>query len=286
MTVHFGKVAIIGVGLIGGSLAMVMREKGLTGSIVGIGRGVENLKTAKELGVVDAYTTDVTEGVKGADLVVLATPVGTTLSVAEKMVPYLKKGTIITDVGSVKEEIVTSIEGLIPSHLHFVGGHPVAGTERSGVKAAFLTLYKNRKCILTPTERTDPGALEKIKLLWEAAGSEVVIMEPRSHDRILSIVSHLPHIVAYALVNTLVDMEGSHKILNYCAGGFKDFTRIASSSPEMWRDISVQNRERILEAITLFQETIDRLKKLIDEGDGRKTLKEFQKAKKVKEIID
>jgi len=285
MTLHFNKVTIVGVGLIGGSLARVIKEKGLASSITGVGRGLSNLKTAKNEGVIDRYTQDLEEGVKGAQLVVLATPVCTVLKMIEDIIPCLEKGTIITDVGSVKAEIVNSVERLLPADLFFVGGHPIAGTENSGVEASFLTLFEGRKCILTPTERTDPAALEKVRTLWRETGAEVITMDAGRHDRILSAASHLPHMVAYSLVNTLLEMSDGMDLLQYCAGGFKDFTRIASSSPEMWRDIAILNRDRIVEAITSFQEIVERLKNLIEEGDDQKIVKEFQKAKEVKEAI-
>ncbi|MFQ5901864.1 MAG: prephenate dehydrogenase [Thermodesulfobacteriota bacterium] len=284
MNIHFKKVAVIGVGLIGGSLSRIMKEKGLVSCIVGIGRGIENLKAAMEIGVIDEYTSDVRKGVKGAELVILATPVNSILKLVEEIAPCLDRGAIITDVGSVKEEIVNSVEDILPSHLFFVGGHPIAGTERSGARASFSTLFKDRNCILTPTDRTDQGALDKIKSLWEEAGSDVTLMDTRTHDMILSTISHLPHIVAYSLVNTLLNMDDFENILSYSAGGFKDFTRIVLSSPEMWRDIVLLNRREVLNSITLFQNSVERLKGLIEAGDGEKILDEFKKAREIKEM--
>lgn len=285
MTVHFDKVTIVGVGLVGGSLAMVIKEQRLASHIVGVGRGIQNLKDAAKRGIVDDYTTDLVEGVKGSNLVVLATPVCSIPGIIKEISQHLNKGTIITDVGSVKQGIVQVIENSMPDDLLFVAGHPIAGTENSGAKAALPTLFREMRCVLTPTKKTDPHALEKIKHLWEQAGSNVIIMSPEDHDRILAAVSHLPHIVAYSLVNSLLAMEDSGDVLNYCAGGFKDFTRIASSSPEMWRDIFLLNKDKILESVTNFQEAIKKLKDLIESEDGQGILDELEKSASVRALI-
>ncbi len=285
MTVHFDKVTIVGVGLIGGSLAMVMKEKGLASHIVGVGRGIQNLKDASRLGIVDEYTTDLAAGVKGSNLVVLATPVCSIPEITKQISQHLDKGAIITDVGSVKEHVIQAVEHFMPDGLFFVAGHPIAGTENSGAKAAFSTLFKEMRCILTPTNKTDSDALEKIKHLWEQAGSNVIIMSPEDHDRILAAVSHLPHIVAYSLVNSLLGVKDSDDVLKYCAGGFKDFTRIASSSPEMWRDIFMLNKDRILETVAKFQEAIKKLKDLIESEDEQGILDELKRAASVRELI-
>jgi prephenate dehydrogenase len=197
------RLAVVGVGLIGGSLALALKASGAVGEVVGIGRGLENLQKALELGVVDRFTRDLAEGVSEADLVFLSTPVLTLSEVAAAVIPQMKQGAILTDGGSVKGAVVRAIEPLLPEGIHFVPGHPVAGTEKSGAEAAFPTLYKGRRCILTPTERTDRGALELVRKVWEAAGSEVVVMEVEKHDRILAAISHLPHMVAYSLVNAV-----------------------------------------------------------------------------------
>jgi prephenate dehydrogenase len=286
MTVHFDKVTIVGVGLIGGSLAMVMKEKGLASHIVGVGRGIQNLKDASQLGIVDEYTTDLLAGVKGASLVVLASPVCSITEIAKQISQHLDKGAIITDVGSVKNEIIQTVERSIPDGLFFVAGHPIAGTENSGAKAAFSALFKEMRCILTPTNKTNSGALGKIKNLWEQAGSNVIIMSPEDHDRILAAVSHLPHIVAYSLVNSILGMKDSSNVLKYCAGGFKDFTRIASSSPEMWRDIFLLNKDEILKTVTNFQEEISKLKGLIEGDDSQGILDELKRTAGVRELIE
>jgi prephenate dehydrogenase len=263
------RLAIIGVGLIGGSLARVLREKGAVGQVVGIGRGTANLERAVELGVIDSYTNDPCAGVAGADLVFLATPVCKIADLVRQIAPALAPGAIVTDGGSVKGEIVAACEPLMPAGCHFVGGHPIAGTEKSGVEASFATLYQGRRCILTPTERTDPAALQTVVRLWELAGSEVVLMDVAKHDRVVAAISHLPHMVAYSLVNAVADYDRCDEaILKYSAGGFRDFTRIASSDPVMWRDIALMNRESILEMMDFFADHLGRLRQLVAAGDG------------------
>src|SRR5574340_623679 len=208
MTIHFNKVAIIGVGLIGGSLAIVLRRKGIADSIVGIGRGIENLDAAKRLGVVDAVTRDIGAGVKDADLVVVAVPVLKIGETVRNAAPNLKKGCILTDVGSVKQSVIDEVAPIIPPGVHFVPGHPIAGTENSGVEAALPDLFVGRTCILTPVENTDPEAVNIVKTMWQEAGSKVITMDAVQHDRALAAVSHLPHMIAYTLVNTVADMKG------------------------------------------------------------------------------
>lgn len=280
------KIVIIGVGLIGGSLAINLRAEGIATEIVGVGRGLANLEEAKAMGVVDSYTTDIAEAVEGADLVVAAVPV---LKVAETIAtaaPHLKPGCIVTDVGSVKEELIRQVEPLLPEGVHFVPAHPVAGTESSGVKAALPDLFVDRICILTPTRRTDAGALEVVRNIWLAAGSRVVIMDAATHDMVLAAVSHLPHVIAYTLVNTVADVQDSGvETLVYSAGGFRDFTRIASSSPEMWTDICVMNRDSILKTIEGFQARLSSLKELIENGDMAGMKADFERAKKVRDSL-
>ncbi len=286
MEPYFKKLTIIGVGLIGGSLAMALRKKGMVGEIVGVGRSISNLELAVKLDVIDKFTTDAAAGVLDADLVVIATPVASTPEVVKKIATYLKQGAIVTDVGSVKKAIVKDAEKLLPSGVHFVGGHPVAGTEESGVGAAFPALFENRRCILTPTAKTDKEALKKVKDIWEAAGSEVIVMDAEKHDSILAAVSHLPHVIAYSLVNTVDNVRDfEESILNYSAGGFRDFTRIASSSPEMWRDICLLNRKAILDMIDRFEEELSALKKSIEAEEGKNLLNAFKSAKDARDSI-
>jgi len=283
---HFSKVTIIGVGLIGGSIAMVMKHKGLAGTITGVGRTEENLKTALKLGIIDSYTQDIAEGVADADLVIVAVPVLKIAETIRSAITHFKPGCIITDAGSVKKAVIDEVEPIIPGDVHFVPGHPIAGTENSGAEAAFAELYMDRKCILTPTPRTDKRAIEAVQKVWEAAGCTVVIMDAAMHDSVLAAVSHLPHMIAYTLVNTVADIEASGTdALGYSAGGFKDFTRIASSSPEMWTDICVMNKTSLLKMIEGFQARLDNLKKLITEGDMTGLKSDFERAKKVRDSL-
>ncbi len=280
------RLAIIGVGLIGGSLARVLREKGEVGEVVGIGRGAENLRKGVELGVIDRYFHDPAEGVKDADLVFLATPVCSIVDVTAAIAPHLAPGAVVTDGGSVKEGLVAACEALMPPGVHFVGGHPIAGTEKSGVEASFATLYQGRRCILTPTATTDPSALEKVKRMWETAGSEVVLMDVVKHDRVLAAISHLPHMVAYALVNAVEGYDRfDESILRYSAGGFRDFTRIASSDPYMWRDIALMNREAIMEMMDYFTRYFAQLRDLIERSDGDGMRRFFEESKRSRDAI-
>jgi prephenate dehydrogenase len=281
------RLAIIGVGLIGGSLALALRKKGLVGEVVGIGRGETNLRRGVELGVIDRYSLDPGEGVRGADLVFLATPVCTIADIVGRIAPHLAPGAIVTDGGSVKEEIVAACEPLMPDGTFFVGGHPVAGTEHSGVEAAFATLYENRRCILTPTGGTDPAALAVVAKMWEAAGSEVVLMDVHKHDRVLAAISHLPHMVAYSLVNAVGGYDRfDESILRYSAGGFRDFTRIASSDPAMWRDIALMNREAILEMIDFFAGSLAELRNHVTTSDSAGLQRFFANSKELRDGIE
>lgn len=280
------RLAVVGVGLIGGSLARVLREKGEVGEIVGIGRGAANLQRAVELGVIDRYEHDLKKGVLDADMVFLATPVCTIADIVAEIAPVLHNGAIVTDGGSVKEEITLCCEKLLSGGSHFVGGHPIAGTENSGVDASFSSLYKGKRCILTPTATTDSMALEKVVRMWELAGSEVVLMDPRKHDKVLAAISHLPHMVAYSLVNSVGDYDGcDENILKYSAGGFRDFTRIASSDPAMWRDIALQNRAALLEMMDFFAAHHAQLRSLVAESDGEGLERFFKRSRDHRESI-
>ena len=270
----------------GGSLAMILKQKGEVGEVIGMGRGLENLEKAKSLGMVDSFTQDLENGVKGADVVVVATPVCSIANVISKIQPNLKDGAIITDVGSVKGEIIREVEALLDDRLHFVGGHPITGTEQSGAEAAFPSLYKGSRCIITPSSRTDEQALERIREMWELAEAEVVVMDVDDHDKILAAISHLPHLVAYALVNTvdgIKDFNGS--ILKYSAGGFKDFTRIASSSPEMWRDICAMNRSAIIDMTERYMVELGEIKAAMENNDFDSLFESFKRSKKARDSI-
>ncbi len=268
MTVLINRLAIIGVGLIGGSLARALREAGAVGTVVGIGRSRANLDEALSLGICDEVTQDVLKGVEGADMVFISVPVCAIPAVVAEIAPALAPGCIVTDGGSVKAAIVRECETLMPAGCHFVGGHPIAGTEHSGAAASFAALYRGKRCILTPTERTDPAALATVDRIWRLTGAEVCAMEPGHHDRIFAEISHLPHMAAYALVHAVgtADVEGEN-VLSYTAGGFRDFTRIASSDPVMWRDIALMNREALLASIDGFSCSLAELRRRIDCGD-------------------
>ena len=280
------KLAVIGVGLMGGSLALALKRRGEVREVVGIGRGIENLREAERLGIIDSYTLNMKDGVRDADMVVVAIPVGSIVEVIAKSQRYMKDGAVITDVGSVKGDIVEGVRRILDGRLHFVGGHPIAGTEKSGAGAAFPELYEGSRCILTPTKDCDAGALEKVKRMWELTGAEVVIMDTESHDKILAAISHLPHMVAYALVNTVDGIEDfNENILKYSAGGFKDFTRIASSSPEMWKDICIMNRAAIVDMIDRYMSELSRIRDMIEGSDSEGLLESFERSKKARDAL-
>jgi len=280
---RFDKVAIVGVGLIGGSLALAARKQGVFNQVIGIGRTLENLQKAKRLNVIDEFTLDLKEGVRGVDLVVVATPVKEIVPLIKGMLPYLKRGALITDVGSVKGEIMSEIDGLPLSETYFVGGHPIAGTENSGVEAAFPELFQGKRCILTPTPKTNPLALEKIKNLWISVGSEVCFMDSQKHDQILGAVSHLPHMLAFALVGFLAKInQFPESIFEFSGGGLKDFTRIAGSHPVMWADIALMNRDNLVALLEGFQNELKSLTGLIKHREGEELVKNFQKSRWVR----
>jgi len=289
MAPHFKKVAIVGVGLIGGSLGMVLKRQGMAEEIVGIGRRVENLKTAVALGAIDRYVAEAREGVAGADLVVLATPVDTYERHLKDWGPGLAPEAIVTDVGSVKGPLVGQAEGLVPERAHFVGAHPIAGREKTGAAAGSVDLFKGARCILTPTARTNARALEAVRGIWEAAGSVVLSMDPFLHDRVLGAVSHLPHVAAFALINALTEVKERRTpeldLLAYAGGGLRDTTRIAASSPEMWQDIFLWNRDNVVALIEVYERHLQQLKRLIQAGDGPGIEKELERAKQVREKL-
>jgi prephenate dehydrogenase len=286
MSLIIERLAIIGVGLIGGSLARALREVGAVKTVVGIGRSRTNLEEALSLGICDEITQDAATGVRDAQLVFLSVPVCSIPSVVAEIAPFLSPGCIVTDGGSVKTEIVLKCEALMPPGCHFVGGHPIAGTEHSGASASFATLYQGKRCILTPTELTNAHALDLVSRVWSLTGANVCCMEPGHHDRIFAEISHLPHMVAYALVHAVgtADVEGEN-VLSYTAGGFKDFTRIASSDPAMWRDISLMNREALLVSIDGFSKSLAELRQRIDRRDPEGLAEFFTIAKQFRDGI-
>ena len=286
MKLAFDRAVIIGVGLIGGSLGMILRRKELASSVVGVGRRIENLKTAVALGAIDRYVVDPKEAVQGADLVILATPVDTYERHLKEWASYLRPGAIVTDVGSVKGELVERSERHMPAGVHFVGAHPIAGKEKTGAAAASEDLFSGRRCILTPTEQTDPQALERMQFLWQEAGAVVLTMDPHLHDKILAAVSHLPHVAAFALMNALVEIRAEVPALDlagHSGGGLRDTTRIAASSPEMWRDIFLWNRENVIGCIKTYERSLGELRQLIQMGDAAGIEKLLERAKEERE---
>ena len=286
MNVLFERMAIVGVGLIGGSLAKAVKERKLVGEVLGIGRSEQRLARAKEHGIIDRYSARIDETLGEADLIVVATPVGIVVDIIREMIPFLKKGTIITDVGSVKKKIVEEVETFIPDYLYLVGGHPIAGTENSGFEESFSTLFEGRKCIITPVATTNSQALKEVKKLWTRVGCTVVCMDGEEHDEVLAAISHLPHMIAYSMVNSLLRIEGfEESIFSFSAGGFRDFTRIAASHPVMWRDIALMNKDKLLHTIKLFQDYLDELKDAIESEDAEKLFYEFQKSRRFKRLM-
>ncbi|WP_192244554.1 prephenate/arogenate dehydrogenase family protein [Mesorhizobium silamurunense] len=283
----FEKIALVGVGLIGSSLARVICREKLAGHIAIATRSAETLKRAEELKLGDGYSTDAKEAVRGADLIIVSVPVGTSGAVAEEIAPALKKGAILTDVGSTKASVIAQMQSFVPEGVHFIPGHPLAGTEKSGPDAGFAELFENRWCIFTPLEGTDSAALEKLSEFWRRCGSDIDTMDPQHHDMTLAIVSHLPHIIAYNIVGTADDMETvtKSKVIKYSASGFRDFTRLAASDPTMWRDVCLHNRDAILEMLARFSEDLASLQRAIRWGEGDKLFDLFTRTRAIRRSI-
>ncbi|HEY1233456.1 MAG TPA: prephenate dehydrogenase/arogenate dehydrogenase family protein [Candidatus Binatia bacterium] len=286
MAVVFEKMVLAGVGLICGSLALDLRRQKLVKQIIGFGRSDANLRTAKRMGLIDSYFLRADEFPAGVDFLMMGTPVQTIVPLTKAFLPRLEPGCIISDVGSVKGDIVRGMERILPRQIVFVAGHPIAGSEQWGAQAARPNLFVNHRCVLTPTKKTDRKALKKIAKLWRDIGAKVEIMSPDVHDRLLGVISHLPHVLVYALVNALeraplpgVDLK------KYCAGGFKDFTRIASSRPELWRDICLMNRRALGRSLTDYIRDLSRLNGWIREGKGALLEKEFARAYELRQSI-
>jgi cyclohexadieny/prephenate dehydrogenase len=283
----FDRVAFIGIGLIGASMALAMRRAKVTTSIVTCDNSAKARKTALDLGIVNDATKDYAKAVKDADLVVIATPVRSYEAIAKAIARHLKPGAIVTDVGSVKKEVIAAVKPHLPKNVHFVPGHPIAGTEHSGPEAGFAELFQNRWSILTPPPRTSAKAVAKVAELWRRLGAKVDTMQPDHHDMVLAITSHLPHLIAYTIVGTATDLEGDLKreVIKYSASGFRDFTRIAASDPVMWRDIFLSNGPAVLEILQRFTEDLTALQKAIRKTDG-KTLEDlFTRTRAVRRSI-
>lgn len=279
----FERITILGVGLIGASFALAARKGGLCREITGFGRSRETLERAKKKGIIDAFSDDPASACSKADLVLLATPVGTFSDIARSIAPSLKKGCLITDAGSVKGSLVRELEKAMPAGVSYVGAHPIAGSDRSGLDFARTDLYENALCIVTPTERSSEDAVCAVRRIWEAIGCSVVTMGPEQHDRIYAAVSHLPHIIAYALMNSVAEIDAS--ALHYSGQGFKDTTRIAASSQEIWRDICLLNRENLIEMISVFQTKLDAIGQYLRASDAASLEREFGQARTLREGI-
>jgi cyclohexadieny/prephenate dehydrogenase len=287
--VLFKKVAFIGIGLIGSSMARRMAQDGMAEEFVGCARSEGTRTKAVELGLVSRAVEDPAEAVAHADLVVIATPIGSYGKIAESITPALKPGAIVTDVGSVKQSVVESVAPHMPKDVHFVPGHPIAGTENSGPEAGFPELFDGRWTILTPSETTNAEAVEEVATLWRQMGAMVDIMTPEHHDRVLAITSHLPHLIAYTIVGTATDLEDDlrQEVMKYSASGFRDFTRIAASDPVMWRDIFLNNREATLEILQRFSEDLTAMQRAIRRGEGDALEEAFARTRAIRRgIID
>ena len=283
----FGRVAIIGLGLIGSSLCRVMQREGLAGTIAGNARSAATLLTAERLGLCDEVCAEPAEAVSGADLVILCTPISTFGVLAEAIASALKPGAILSDAGSVKAAVVRDISPHLPEGVHFIPGHPIAGTEHSGPESGFAELFEGRWCVLTPAPDSDQAAVEKLRTFWQRCGSMVEIMTPEHHDLVLAITSHVPHLIAYNIVGTASDLETvtQKEVIKFSAGGFRDFTRIAASDPTMWRDVFLNNKEAVLEMLGRFTEDLTELQRAIRWGEGEKLFDRFSQTRAIRRGI-
>jgi cyclohexadieny/prephenate dehydrogenase len=283
----FDRVALIGFGLIGGSIARAAKEQGLAKEIVTTEPSAKTRARVMELGIADRVAETNAQAAEGADLVILCIPVGACGAVAAEIAGHLKEGAIVSDVGSVKGAVVRDMAPHLPAGVHFVPAHPVAGTEHSGPDSGFAELFINRWCILTPPEGTDPNAVEKLRAFWAGIGAKVEIMTPEHHDMVLAITSHLPHLIAYTIVGTADELEGvtQSEVLKFSAGGFRDFTRIAASDPIMWRDVFLTNKDAVLEMLGTFNEDLAKLTRAIRRGDGEALFEHFTRTRAIRRGI-
>jgi len=283
----FKKMALIGLGHIGSSIAWAAKKNGLVGEIVGTARTASTRATAKKLGFIDSAVGDPAKAVKGADLVIVCVPVGACKAVAQAIGPHLAPGAIVTDVGSVKQTVIKDMAPFLPKGVHFVPGHPLAGTENSGPTSGFAELFEGRWTILTPLKGGDAKATAKLRAFWEAIGSNVDVMDAAHHDRVLAITSHLPHLIAFTIVGTATELEKHLRgeVIKYAASGFRDFTRIAASDPVMWRDIFLGNKEAVLEMLGRLNEDLSAMQRAIRWGQGDKLQKKFAKTREIRRSI-
>ena len=273
------KLVIFGVGLIGGSVALALKKAKTPVSIIGVGRSAASLQTALDLGVIDVATSDVSTAVKDADIILIAAPVAQTPSILNAIKPHLSASTVITDAGSTKGDVLQCAQDILGNQFNqFVGGHPIAGAEKSGVTAAMADLYINKNVVLTPTPATDTQAIQRVKALWQACGANVSEMTAEIHDGIFAAVSHLPHLLAFALVDDIASRPNAEQLFGFAASGFRDFTRIAGSHPEMWRDISLANRSALLNELDAYQQELSRLQQLLEAEDGEGLEDLFERA--------
>ena len=299
----FDRIAVVGVGLIGASFALAVRAAGIVGTLVGFDADRRVADEALELGVIDEAAPDLAAAIAGADLVLIAVPVGAYRDLGPALLENLRPGAIVTDVGSVKADVIDALSPFIPEGAHLVPGHPVAGTEKSGPAAGFAELFRDRWCILTPPDNADQQAVERVKALWRALGSDVEIMDPAHHDRVLAITSHLPHLIAYTIVATAGDLEDqlragqgdrepgdgdkvtTTEVIKFSAGGFRDFTRIAGSNPIMWRDVFLANKEAVLEMLGRFSEDLSALQRAIRWSDGEALEALFTRTREIRQSV-
>ncbi|HEY6241565.1 MAG TPA: prephenate dehydrogenase/arogenate dehydrogenase family protein [Burkholderiales bacterium] len=278
------KLVVVGVGLIGGSFALALKAAGAVGRVVGVGRGASNIRHALELAVIDAAGALDRETLKDADLVLLAVPVGQMQAIMRAIAPLLGPGTVVTDAGSTKQDVVElAMRELRGALSRFIPGHPVAGTEKSGAEAAFADLYRGRKVVLTPLPENERGAIARVRMAWERCGAQVFEMQPDEHDAVLATVSHLPHVLAFALVDLVAGSKDAERLFSFAAGGFRDFTRIASSSPEMWRDICLANRDALLAELARYRGELDEVRTILERGDGKGLEALFSRAREARE---
>ncbi|HEY5047891.1 MAG TPA: prephenate/arogenate dehydrogenase family protein [Rhizomicrobium sp.] len=283
----FSKVALVGIGLIGSSMAHAMRRAGLAAHIAGYAHRAATRDKARAIGFADSLPESLATAVKDADLVVLATPVGTYGALAREMAGDLKRGAILTDVGSVKTAVLRDVGPFVPEGVHFIPAHPIAGTEQSGPEAGFAELFDGRWCILTPPVGADPQMIERLRSFWQRLGSNVEVMDPKHHDLVLAITSHVPHLIAYNIVGTAADLETvtESEVIKFSAGGFRDFTRIAASDPTMWRDVFLNNREAVLEMLGRFTEDLSALQRAIRWGDADMLFELFTRTRAIRRSI-